>query len=247
MIELKYLKDLPVRPLNENKTYLKVTGGDIYVDKDGNRYAYLSFKNSYKKPVFSLYLVVKEYDLNGTLIRENHQAYPSIYIGKQSYITEKPIKLTRDCEGLDVYIAYAEFSNIYFYEDKVQRSNPKCIDEISPEAYLNIPATVGHATLNFIKEVPAQPVEEEKGPSNEAAKEESAVKQSTVKDTEVQTESTSEPVVKEEAAKEEVVDENLKGFAIRRGLKFNPAALVALGIAAVILLLALAIALKFTK
>lgn len=237
MIELKYLKDLPVRPLNENKTYLKVTGGDIYVDKDGNRYAYLSFKNTYRKPVFSLYLVVKEYDLNGTLIRENHQAYPSIYIGKQSYITEKPIKLTRDCEGLDVYIAFAEFSNIYFYQDKVQRSNPRCIDEISPEAYMNIPVSTGNATFNLAVEEPKK--EEVAKQEEETTKVQAETAKAVIKEEPQVVEGEHKPF--EEASLEQ------KGVARRRGLRFNPAALIALVIAGVVLLIALAIALTFTK
>ena len=54
MTEIKFLKDLPIKLTNTNKSVLVVLGGDIYYDSDGNRYGFISFRN----PIFSPCLFV---------------------------------------------------------------------------------------------------------------------------------------------------------------------------------------------
>ena len=118
MLELKFFKELPCRSLNQNKSFVELAGADLYNDKEGNRYAFLSFKNNYRGPFFSLYLYLKEYDSSGTFLKENKFSVPNFY-GKQGvHVINEPIELEKECEGIEVFIYLAEYTKKNFYNDK---------------------------------------------------------------------------------------------------------------------------------
>ena len=117
MLELKFFKELPCRSLNQNKSFVELAGADLYNDKEGNRYAFLSFKNNYRGPFFSLYLYLKEYDSSGTFLKENKFSVPNIYGRPGLHVINEPIELEKECEGIEVYIYLAEYTKKNFYND----------------------------------------------------------------------------------------------------------------------------------
>ena len=117
MLELKFFKELPCRSLNNNKSFVELAGADLYNDKEGNRYAFLSFKNNYKGPFFSLYLYLKEYDSSGTFLKENKFSVPNFYGKTGLHVINEPIELEKECEGIEVYIYLAEYVGKNFYND----------------------------------------------------------------------------------------------------------------------------------
>lgn len=118
MLELKFFKQLPCRSLNNNKSYVELAGADLYNDKDGNRYAFLSFKNNYRGPFFSLYLYLKEYDSSGTFLKENRFTVPNFYGKTGLHVINEPIEVEKECEGIEVFIYLAEYVGKNFYNDK---------------------------------------------------------------------------------------------------------------------------------
>ena len=118
MLELKFFKELPIRSLNQNHSFAEVKGADLYTDKDGNRYAFISFKNSYKTPLFSLYLHIKEYDSSGTFLKEDRFSIPNIYGTTGLHIINEPIPLENSCDGIEVFVYFAEYNKYNFYNDK---------------------------------------------------------------------------------------------------------------------------------
>ena len=117
MRELKYYKDLPVRPINKISFPLCLAGADCYIDIEGNKYAFISFRNGAKSPFFSLYLLIKEYNSSGTLIKETKFSVPNAYGRKGLYVIPEPVAIEQDCEGIEVFIQLAEFTNKTFYND----------------------------------------------------------------------------------------------------------------------------------
>ena len=118
MLELKFFKELPCRSLNQNKSFVELAGADLYNDKEGNRYAFLSFKNNYRGPFFSLYLYLKEYDSSGTFLKENKFSVPNFYGKTGVHVINEPIELEKECEGIEVFIYLAEYTKKNFYNDK---------------------------------------------------------------------------------------------------------------------------------
>ena len=118
MLELKFFKELPIRSLNQNHSFVEVKGADLYLDKEGNRYAFISYKNSYKKPVFSLYLHIKEYDSSGTFIKEDRFSLPTLYGATGLHVINTPIPLENSCDGVEVFVYFAEYNKYNFYNDK---------------------------------------------------------------------------------------------------------------------------------
>jgi hypothetical protein len=118
MLELKFYKELPIRSLNQNHSFAEVKGADLYIDKEGNRFAFISFKNSYKTPLFSLYLHIKEYDSSGTFLKEDRFSIPNIYGTTGMHVINEPIPLENSCDGIEVYVYFAEYNKYNFYNDK---------------------------------------------------------------------------------------------------------------------------------
>ena len=117
MRELKYYKDLPVRPINKISYPLCVAGADCYVDIDGNKFAFISLRNAGKKPFFSLYLYIKEYNSSGSLIKETKFSVPNTYGRKGLFVIPEPVAIEAECEGIEVFIQLAEFTGKTFYND----------------------------------------------------------------------------------------------------------------------------------
>ena len=117
MRELKYYKDLPVRSINKVHYPLMVAGADCYIDVQGNKYAFISFRNAGKKPFFSLYLYIKEYNAAGSLIKETKFSMPNTYGRRGLFITPEPVAIEQECEGIEVFISLAEFTGKTFYND----------------------------------------------------------------------------------------------------------------------------------
>lgn len=217
MVEIKFLKELPVRSLNKSP-FIQLSGADIYVDKDANRFAFFGFKNYVRSPMFSLYLVIKQYDSFGSFIRETKFSLPSIYVPQGSYITEKPIRIADECEGCEVYIAYAEFATKQFYQDKLVKKS--YLGEFTQDYFAGAPTSVScsiKSNMVIQKEAPVAPkVEEvkkvepfkaeEKAPVSEASEEETPVVAKESVATPVASEPVSEPVGTP-VAEEEIVTE----------------------------------------
>lgn len=128
MLELKYFKELPCRPLNKNKEYVRLAGADLYSDKDGNRYAFLSFQNLYKSPFFSLYLYIKEYDSSGTFLKDSKFSVPNFYGKTGLHVINEPVELEKECSGIEVYIYFAEFIGYNFYNDQFVKPGQENVD-----------------------------------------------------------------------------------------------------------------------
>lgn len=121
MLELKYFKELPCRSLNANTKYIQLAGADLYTDKEGNHFAFLSIKNNHSKPCFSLYLYIKEYDSSGTFLKENKFSMPTYYAERGIHIINEPIPLENGCDGIEVFVYLAEYVGYNFYNDKFTR------------------------------------------------------------------------------------------------------------------------------
>lgn len=152
MLELKYFKELPCRSLNTNTSYIQLAGADIYNDKEGNRYAFISVKNNYRKPFFSLYLYIKEYDSSGTFLKENKFSVPNFYGTTGIHVINEPILLEKGCDGIEVFIYFAEFSGHNFYNDKFTKTGHEDI-----KLDLSNIKTQAKAATNVKKATTAQP------------------------------------------------------------------------------------------
>ena len=138
MLELKFYKELPIRSLNQNHSFAEVKGADLYIDKEGNRYAFISFKNSYKTPLFSLYLHIKEYDSSGTFLKEDRFSIPNIYGTTGMHVINDPIPLENSCDGIEVYVYFAEYNKYNFYNDKFVKHG---LEITEPTALVNAKTT----------------------------------------------------------------------------------------------------------
>lgn len=210
MVEIKFLKELPVRSLNKSSS-IKLAGADIYVDKNANRFAFFGFRNFLRSPMFSLYLVIKQYDSFGSFIRETKFSLPSIYAPSGTYITEKPVRISDECEGCEVYIAYAEFATKQFYLDRLIKKSH--LSDFTADYFAGAPKSVSCSIGSNIviqKQEPVNPqpkVEEKKVEPYKAEEEADAIP--VVEEKEPVKETTQEAVVMEEpvASEEKKVEE----------------------------------------
>lgn len=118
MREIKFLKDLPIKLTNNNKRVLKVVGGDIYYDADGNRYGYITFNNVSKSPIFSLQLAIREFSIDGKFVRDNEYFEPYIYYPSGNFVINEPIVLDKDTEAVEVTIVKVTLESRNFINDK---------------------------------------------------------------------------------------------------------------------------------
>lgn len=122
MKEIKFLKDLPIKPTNANQKVLKVIGGDIYYDADGNRYGYITFKNVSKSPIFSLQLFIREYTIDGNeggkFVRDTEYFQPYVYYEEGEFVIDEPILLDKDTDAIDVTIVKVTLNGRNFVNDK---------------------------------------------------------------------------------------------------------------------------------
>lgn len=119
MKEIRFLKDLPCKLCNSNKGVINLLGGDIYYDKDGNRYAYLTFENLLQSPLFFFQASVKEYSGEGKLIKENELIIPYLYAPRGEFVNELPLEIDNETEALELLIVKATFDTQNFIDDKM--------------------------------------------------------------------------------------------------------------------------------
>ena len=120
MLEIKFLKDLPLKHANQNKTYITILGGDIYYDKDGNRYAFITFKNLRKTPIYALHLSYREYSADGKLIKNGEFYIPNMYEPKGEFVNETPIQIDEQTEAIEIFILKAVYDHDKFENDKLR-------------------------------------------------------------------------------------------------------------------------------
>lgn len=120
MKEIRFLKDLPCKLVNQNKRYIKLVGGDVYYDKDGNRYAYLTFENLSSSPIFYLQLSIKEYSVEGKFIKDNEFYLPYMYAPTGKFVNEEPFEIDLETEAVEVYITKATFDRQNFFNDSMR-------------------------------------------------------------------------------------------------------------------------------
>lgn len=118
MREIKFLKDLPIKPTNTNQKVLRIQGGDIYYDADGNRYGYITFKNVSRSPIFSIQLFIREYTIEGKFIKDTEYFQPYVYYEEGEFVIDEPIVLDRDTDAIDVQIVKATLNGRNFINDK---------------------------------------------------------------------------------------------------------------------------------
>ena len=118
MTEIKFLKDLPIKLTNTNKSVLVVLGGDIYYDSDGNRYGFISFKNPNKSPIFAMQLAIREYSVDGKFIRDNELFESYTYYPSGEFVINEPILLDKEAEAIEVTIVKLTFRKSNFVNDR---------------------------------------------------------------------------------------------------------------------------------
>ena len=120
---LTYIKDLPIKLINENKNYIDIEGSTLYLDEEGNRYAYVCFNNLYRKPFFSLILDLTQFDVGGHLVKKEKYYVPHCFGNKGKVLLERPILIDKECEALEVEIVLAVFSNKVFAHNELRSNN----------------------------------------------------------------------------------------------------------------------------
>lgn len=118
MIEIKFLKDLPIKLTNTNKSVLTVLGGDIYYDSDGNRFGFISFKNTNKSPIYAMQLAIREYSVDGKFIRDNELFEAYTYYPTGDFVINQPILLDKEAEAIEVTIVKLTFRKMNFVNDR---------------------------------------------------------------------------------------------------------------------------------
>ena len=197
MRELKYYKELPVRQVNTITYPLLLVGADCYIDIDENKYAFISFRNAGKRPFFSLYLQIKEYNSQGILIKESKFSVPTTYGRKGLFVIPEPAKIEKETEGIEVFIQFAEFNKKNFFEDSWTR---KRLEDLLPS---NKKVTSTSSVQFEVQPTKDELLEAAKG---EAAPEEVAAEEPKVEETPVEE-------VAKEAASETPVEEPAKEVA----------------------------------
>ena len=146
MIELKFLKDLPIKLTNNNKRLLSVVGGDIYYDAAGNRYGYITFNNLNSSPIFALQLFIREYSIEGKFVRDNEYFDPYIYYPKGEFVINEPIPLDKDTEAIEVTVVKATLESRNFINDKfVGFKKEDLVELYQRKAPVKKPGTAGNA------------------------------------------------------------------------------------------------------
>lgn len=118
MVEIKFLKDLPIKLTNNNKSVLTVLGGDIYYDSDGNRYGFISFRNPNKSPIYAMQLAIREYSVDGKFIRDNELFEGYTYYPTGDFVINQPILLDKEAEAIEVTIVKLTFRKSNFINDR---------------------------------------------------------------------------------------------------------------------------------
>lgn len=118
MKEIKFLKDLPIKLVNQNQSYINIAGGDVYYDKDGNRFAFITFKNLTKSPVYSLQISYREYSAEGKLIKDGEFFIPYMYEATGEFVNEEPIEIDQQTEAMEIFISKAVFDKNKFENDR---------------------------------------------------------------------------------------------------------------------------------
>ena len=210
---LTYIKDLPIKLINDNKSYINVEGSTLYLDEEGNRYAYVCFNNLYRKPFFSLILDLTQYDVGGHLVKKEKYYVPHCFGNKGKVLLERPILIDKECEALEVEIVLAVFSNKVFAHNELRANNsvrfefPSIANKgpLMPSGtanQFNWPDKAQEVPSNPVVEAaPVAPIVEEPAPVVEEVKEE-LQEEKEVKQ-EVETPKEEAPVEEVEAPKEE--------------------------------------------
>ena len=148
MKEIKFLKDLPIKLMNTNKSVLSVVGGDIYYDNDGDRFGYITFKNLEKSPIFSLQLFIREYSIDGKFIRDNEFFESYTYYPKGDFVINEPILLDKETEAIEVTIVKLTLNRHNFVNDRfVAFKEEDYVEIYQRKAPVKKPGTA--STFNF--------------------------------------------------------------------------------------------------
>lgn len=154
MKEIKFLKDLPIKLTNNNKRVLKVIGGDIYYDTDGNRYGYITFNNVSKSPIFSIQLAIREFSIDGKFVRDNEYFESYVYYPTGNFVINEPIVLDKDTEAVEVTVVKVTLESRNFIDDKfVGFKAEDYIDLYQRKAPIKKPGTA--TTFSFNQAAPA--------------------------------------------------------------------------------------------
>lgn len=153
MKEIKFLKDLPIKLANTNKV-LDVIGGDIYYDTEGNRYGYITFKNTNKSPIFSLQLFIREYSIDGKFIKDNELFDGYCYYPRGEFVINQPVIFDKETEAIEITIVKLTFNNRNFINDRfVGFKQSDYADLYQRKAPFKKPGT--GSTFNFARETPS--------------------------------------------------------------------------------------------
>lgn len=164
MLELNYLKDLPIKYKNSNKKFIEAKGATLYIDNQANRYAFVEFQNKYR-PFFSLILFINQYDIGGHLVKGDRHYVPVCYGNKGSFILDEPISLEKDCEGIEVEVLLAVYSGKCFASERLV--SPRQVNYDFPRMDSKAPLkSEGYANELFpeIKEAPTAEIVTEPAP-----------------------------------------------------------------------------------
>ena len=183
---LTYLKDLPVKLLNENQSIISLEGATLYIDEESNRYTYVCFNNHYRKPFFALILELGQYDVGGHLIKRENYYVPNCYGAKGKVVLEKPITIDKECEGMEIKINLALYGSKILANEMFVPSNtvnfefPRLANNEPLEPTGNAGAFPGDNNAPYretiaISDVDRKPLETASNETNEVVKEQQEV------------------------------------------------------------------------
>ena len=234
MIEIKFLKDLPIKLTNTNKSVLTILGGDIYYDSDGNRYGFISFRNPNKSPVFALQLAIREYSVDGKFIRDNELFEAYTYYPTGDFVINEPILLDKEAEAIEVTIAKVTFRKTNFVNDRFV--------PFKQEDYVNLYQTrapVKRSSNPGVFSFQAAPVSQQVAPTDEVSEQPEQPEQPVANEERMETVENPAPEI---AATPTVPEENvaeISNFASEK--KLFIAAIPFIGALALIMILVLVI------
>ena len=149
MKEIKFLKDLPIKLTNSVKP-IDVVGGDIYYDSEGNRYGYITFKNTQRSPIFCLQLFIREYSIDGKFIKDNELFDGYCFYPSGEFVINQPIIFDKETEAIEVTIVKLTLKNKNFLNDRyVGFKQSDYADLYQRKAPVKKPGTAG--TFNFVR------------------------------------------------------------------------------------------------
>lgn len=215
MLELNYLKDLPIKYKNNNKKFIEAKGATLYIDNQANRYAFVEFQNKYR-PFFSLILFINQYDIGGHLVKGDRHYVPVCYGNKGSFILDEPISLEKDCEGIEVEVLLVVYSGKCFASERLV--SPRQVNYDFPRMDSKAPLkSEGYANELFpeIKEAPTAEIVTEPAPvasefepePQEEVKADEAKEEKTLKVEDFEEAPEAEQIKVGEQVNEEVVEE----------------------------------------